>query len=397
MPGSGFLHKPRQVNWRNWSFQIHLWLGLIIGLVVGLVGLTGAAVVFRVEMNRMTTPGTAYVEPAGERVPVDRMLEVLQKDRPNDRLQYVYFDAGPAYAWNFRTQSPEDHRIHTYVDQYRAQIVGQENYHGKFLQWLYDLHADLLLGKPGRTANGFVALTLIILSLTGIVIWWPGLKLWRNGFRYETRANWKRQNYDLHKLAGFWSSAMLLILSVTGAYFSFPDQYKAAAAWLTGTEVITDPPKAQSLWAARAIPVEQYIRTAEQAMPGARAIHVGFPQKEGEPVSLRMKEANDWHRVGLSWVYLEPATGAVLRVDRLRDMPLATKLIRWMTPFHFGRFGERFGAGDWLRVVILVLYLIFGLAPPLLLLTGVLMYWNRVLSKKRARAPLARPVLSSGD
>jgi uncharacterized iron-regulated membrane protein len=119
-------------------------------------------------------------------------------------------------------------------------------------------------------------------------------------------------------------------------------------------------------------------------MPGAHAIQVAFPQNPREAVSVRMKEAHDWHRVGLSYVYFEP-DGTVLRADRFRELPLGARLIRLMSPLHFGRFGEVLGLGYWPVWVFLTLYLLVGLAPPLLLVTGVLMYWNRDLSKRWSR------------
>lgn len=358
-------------------WQVHLWLGLITGLAVGLVSLTGALIVFRVELNRLTTPGTAYVKPQERRVSIDTMMDSIRQAHPQDKFDYVFFEGGKDQAWNFRTLAPNGHRMHTYVDQYTGAIVGRDDYYDKWLQWLFDLHADLLLGKSGRTANGFIAIALAVMAITGLVVWWPGRSLWRTGFRYETRARWRRQNYDQHKLAGFWSSGLLLLLAFTGAYFSFPELYRNTVG---ATELFTVP-RAKTTQAS--ITFEDFIHRAEQALPGINAVNVAFPKKAGDPVTVRLKEENDWHRVGQSYVYFEP-TGPMIRAERWREQSWGLSLIRFMSPLHFGRFGEGFGLGYWPVWIILGIYLLAGLAPPVLLVSGVLMYWNRDLSKRWA-------------
>jgi len=60
---SPFLQSPRTVAWRRWTFNVHLWLALLLGPVLAVVCLTGSIVVFRYELNRLTVPGTAYVTP----------------------------------------------------------------------------------------------------------------------------------------------------------------------------------------------------------------------------------------------------------------------------------------------------------------------------------------------
>src|SRR5262249_28258707 len=154
-----------------------------------------------------------------------------------------------------------------------------------------------------------VGLAAVLMAITGLVVWWPGTAHWLFGFRYLFGASWKRQNYDLHKVVGFYSSLAIAIVALSGAYFSFPSLYRAVAQRVTGTAVTLDPPAASTTWSERHIPMETFIRTAETAQPGARAIAFQFPQKAGDPVTVRTMEARDWHRVGLNYVYLEPADG----------------------------------------------------------------------------------------
>src|SRR5215510_6885294 len=106
-----YIEAPRKSTTRRWLFLIHLWLALIIGPIVGIVSLTGAIVVFRYELNRMTTPGTAYVTPRETpRLTLDEMAARIQAAHPNNTFRTVgWGEAGLDTAWNFRAQSPEGH------------------------------------------------------------------------------------------------------------------------------------------------------------------------------------------------------------------------------------------------------------------------------------------------
>ncbi len=147
---------------------------------------------------------------------------------------------------------------------------------------------------------------------------------------------------------------------------------------------MTEVPKAATGWIDRNVPMEQYIRAAEQAQPGAKAIQLNFPQKAGDPVTVRtMEQPHDWHRMGLNYVYLEPADARVMRSLRFSDANAGTQAILFMYPLHFGRFG-----GHWNRptfYAVMVAYVTLGIAPFVLMITGYLMYWNRSFVKKVRR------------
>src|SRR2546425_1226306 len=83
---------------------------------------------------------------------------------------------------------------------------------------------------------------------------------------------------------------------------------------------LVSPPRASSAWGERRVPLEDFLHAAETAQPGAKAISFSFPQRAGEPVTVRTKEAKDWHRVGLNYVYLEPADARLVRSDRFSEV-----------------------------------------------------------------------------
>lgn len=91
------------------------------------------------------------------------------------------------------------------------------------LSWLIDLHDNLLGGRSGRVVNGIGGLLLVLLCVTGAVVWWPGVKAWRRSLLLQRHVGWKRFNWNLHSVIGFWSVAFLLMWAVTGAYLVFQE------------------------------------------------------------------------------------------------------------------------------------------------------------------------------
>jgi uncharacterized iron-regulated membrane protein len=378
--------QPRRSRVRHWLFQAHLWTGLAIGLVMAVVGITGSLLVFKPELERWMVAEMTLVRPTGPRVPVDVLVETLRRERPAYRISNLYVYRAPELAWNFRATDADGTRVQVYVDQYTGKIVGEDFFRGHFLDWAYELHEALLLGRTGLVANAIFAWLMVLLSVTGMVIWWPGRKHWRKGFRYHAAASWKGQTYDLHKLGGLASAALLVIVSVTGAYYAFPDAYRRVVAGVTDTAATAPTPKSRVT--ARTATVEQIYEAAVRAMPEAEPQILFFPQKPDGIYSLRMRLPGDWVRTGNHHVYLDQYSGAVIRPDYYHARPLGARVIGANGPLHFGTFG-----GNATRV----LWVALGLSPGVLFGTGAVMYWNRVWGKRRAAKRRLSPALAAGD
>lgn len=109
-----------------------------------------------------------------------------------------------------------------------------------FIEWTVNLHGNLLLGKNGRFVNGIGAIALILLSLTGAVIWWPGINHWRRAIVINWRAPFARFNWDLHSAMGFWGLLFVLMWGLSGFYFSFPNLVNAVFAFFDPRDRVTD-------------------------------------------------------------------------------------------------------------------------------------------------------------
>jgi uncharacterized iron-regulated membrane protein len=108
-------------------------------------------------------------------------------------------------------------------------LGGSESRVTRVVEWLVDLHENLLLGTAGRRVNGICAIVLTLLCLTGAVLWWPGITHWRRSLSVNWRSSFARINWDLHSALGFWCFLFVTVWGISGAYFSFPQLFNALA------------------------------------------------------------------------------------------------------------------------------------------------------------------------
>jgi uncharacterized iron-regulated membrane protein len=107
-------------------------------------------------------------------------------------------------------------------------IVFRNEFSGNVaVEWLVGLHENLLAGSTGRWVNGIGAICLVLLCLTGAVIWWPGSKHWRRSMIVDWSAHFPRIIWDLHSALGFWFFGFVAVWGLSGIYFSFPQPFNA--------------------------------------------------------------------------------------------------------------------------------------------------------------------------
>ena len=95
------------------------------------------------------------------------------------------------------------------------------------VEWIVDLHENLLFGTNGRFVNGIGAIGLILLCLTGAIIWWPGIGHWRRAVTVNWKFPFARLSWDLHSALGFWGFLFVLMWGISGLYFAFPQPFNA--------------------------------------------------------------------------------------------------------------------------------------------------------------------------
>jgi uncharacterized iron-regulated membrane protein len=223
-----WLRSPQRVWLRRSIFQVHLWVGIAIALYAIVIGLSGSAIVFREEIERATWPGIFHIAPSPQQITLQETIQHIQTARPHwtafalrdfsDRQQaftvLMRHDSSPLSP-NYRQVS---------FNPYSGEVLLDRLRYAGWLGWLGNLHVYLLAGQTGLKVSGAMAIGLLILCLTGLVLWWPGIARWTAALKLNPNAKWKRLNWDLHSVVGFWTCTALLVVTFTGIDFAFPDQ-----------------------------------------------------------------------------------------------------------------------------------------------------------------------------
>ncbi|MCM4159269.1 PepSY domain-containing protein [Antarcticibacterium flavum] len=213
--------KKKQHIWKKWAGRLHLWLGLLTGIIVFIVAVTGCIFVFHDEIQDLTrdwrkvTPRDAkFVAPS---VLKNNVLELF----PGADASMVVYQTRerPAHVFAIIEESPH----HIYFNPYTAELAHVQDLENDFFLIIEDLHMHLLLPEAiGKQIVGASTLIFILMLITGIILWWPKKKKsFKTNLKIKWNARWRRVNYDWHRTTGFYVSFLALFLALTGLSFSY--------------------------------------------------------------------------------------------------------------------------------------------------------------------------------
>ena len=366
------VHKPRTVAAREWLFQIHLYSGLIAGLYALLIGVTGSALVFAPQMRDWLDRDLTRVAGSGPHISIDQALVAVRAAHPGFKAMSIRMPVDPQDTFRISASHMGGHQY--FVNPFNASIVGEGDTKQDLLAWLQQLHFNLLGGTTGRVVNGVGALMLLLLSGTGLIIWWPGKALLKRAVSVKWKARWPRVNYDLHSAVGFFTLAFTVILSVTGAYYAWPKESQKLVGWFSPLRQKAAPPKLRKHAEGQDLPLGQLMEIARHAVPGAWVSIVMLSHGPGDPVKITHMDGGPREYQNSNYVYLDPRNGRIVRVDDVRTRSAGDAVMAWIGPLHFGTFGG--------GTTVYILWLLLGLSPALLGVSVILMWWNRVAVKK---------------
>ena len=225
-PWQRWVHRPQRMWIRRAIFQVHLWVGLGVGLYVVAISISGSAIVYRRELTRHSAR-KIVVAASGRRMSSEELTLRAQRAYATYEVDYLREAQAPGEPDDIVLERGHK-RIERLFNPYTGADLGDPHSAiERMVEWLADLHDNLLAGWNGRLVNGIGSCLLTLISLTGAVIWWPGIKNWRRSTTVSWKARFPRLNWDLHSALGFWCWFFVLIWGISGIYFCFPGVFGA--------------------------------------------------------------------------------------------------------------------------------------------------------------------------
>ncbi|MGE0593507.1 MAG: PepSY-associated TM helix domain-containing protein [Vicinamibacterales bacterium] len=234
-----WLRQPQTVWLRRAAFQVHLWSGLALGLYVLVLSLSGSVLVFRDQLDAwFETPAPAF-EPGREGLSTEALTEAAQRAYPAHEVTRVGTRFGRRRPVIEIWLEQGEERLERLFNPYTGEDLGDALPRGiRAVLWLAGLHDELLLGETGRRVNGTASAAVALLTLSGAVVWWPGVRNWRRALTVRWRARWPRRFWDLHSAAGAWCFPLILLWAVSGVYLAIPEPFAAVVDAVSDPEAI---------------------------------------------------------------------------------------------------------------------------------------------------------------
>lgn len=380
--------KSKTYGIRAFINDVHLWLGLTSGIIIFLVCLSGTILTFEKEIEQWFKD-EMKVQTTGNKISLSQIV-----DDPNIQAKgqlmaiTVPSDDTTPYQLSIK-EDPKQRRGSTYeVNPYTAEILApQKTGMDDFMFSMFKLHRWLLMDiEWGRPIVGIATIIFLILSISGIVLWFPKKVKWKTvkaGFKIKTSANWKRINHDLHNTLGFYSCLLILIMGITGLCWSF-EGYRDGLSSLMGAKVFGNrgtQPKVdlENLDNDKAIDLEQAVLLANNTLDYNGTLTITLPNEKNPVYGFRKIADDSWSTVAQDQLQIH-TSGEIIHKELYADKPLNVKIASAIRPIHTGEIYGTFS--KWL-------YFLACLIGTSLPITGTIIYINKLKKKSKRRRKLA--------
>ncbi|MGI4759873.1 MAG: PepSY-associated TM helix domain-containing protein [Janthinobacterium lividum] len=297
-------------------------------------------------------------------------------------------EGGPGGRGNGPGKGRPERGSTAYLHPYTGQVLGlQTEKQLPVFKFAEDLHRRLLAGEVGKALSGISALFILVITATGIVLWWPKTRAALTGrLRIKWGASGKRLTHDLHIVLGFYTSLFLFGIALTGVIMSYGWATKGLFT-LTNSQPTVGllvPVSAQPS-SPRQVAYDAALRTGQATYRNAEFWRVGAPKDSLAAIAVSAPSPLPLRSAGLDTLFVDRSTGTALGQHLYARQSAGAQLRRLAKPLHTGEIG-----GVWTKILALVVTLCSLTFP----VTGVLMWLNRTRKKsdKASRRVVAQPL-----
>lgn len=339
--------------------KVHRWAGLIAGIVILLISVTGCILVFENDIERALNAHAMLVTPGATRISLRQAADAVRAEYPVDPPTSMTFPERPTHALLVNLKSG----LAAGVDPYTGQVLGTIRRSRGPALFVHLVHTRLAAGEPGENTVGAFTVMTLFMALSGVYLWWP-----RRIWSLASGRSWRRANFDLHNVLGLYSALFLVVMTVSGVMIAYGPTLDGMVRKLDG------PPRAPSARMASRIVAgaaplspDEAVRIAGETLPGAFVASLNLPPPGVGFYRMTLKFPEDHTPAGRSRLALDQYSGHVLDVQSTRQAPLGTRILNLKRSIHTG---DVFGAPSQALAFLVSL----SLAGQVV--TGFLIWWR---------------------
>ena len=357
---------------RNW-YLVHKWSSLVPTPFLLMLCVTGLPLIFHDEIDALADQdsGTALssAPSAQTGLPLDAMLAEAGQQRPGEVPLFMAFSQDNALLTITTGLAPDadvDDMTLLFFDRATGAAHGPAPA-GGVMEFILDLHTDMLLGLPGMLCLGVMGLSFVVALVSGAVLYAPFMRRLKFG-TLRGSANERAARLDRHNFLGIVTLAWALVIGLTGAINAFADPL--TDSWRDGelAAMTADYADKQPLDPAQYGSLDAAMAAAQTALPGRSPQFVGFP-------------GGDWsspHHYAIFFQGDQPLTQHLLtpalvdartgELTSARDMPALNQALMMSKPLHFG---------DYAGLPLKIIWALLTLATIWVLWTGIMLWLRR--------------------
>jgi uncharacterized iron-regulated membrane protein len=323
--------------------QLHRWVGFSLALVVAFVALSGGLLLFRTPYYRLVYPTVRTPITAAQHTVRADVLTAIETRWKDVGVQLVKFPRPDVNAYQVWLRDGTE----AFVDSQTGAVIDHWRWYERPPALLFELHAHLFAERPGTIVNGMVALIVVAMTLTGVVLWWPGR---RGAFRLRgavPRGSTRPELLRSHAATGVLAAVPILVFVVTGAIMAF---YQPTARVLSLLLDGRAPAEADARVAPQdqpTAPWTQLLTTLDGVFPEGDAVYYYPGTADNARLMFRKRLPGEWHPNGRSYIVVDPFSGRVVQTIDARTQGVATRFMNTIYPVHAATVGgaAMIGAG----------------------------------------------------
>jgi sulfite reductase (NADPH) flavoprotein alpha-component len=373
-------------------FRLHQITGLTAGAVLAVVGVSGGLIGFEQPLLAAFNPQLRIEAPAGVApLPPDALIAAAAQAYPELRARRMAWNGNDTPVTVRMAHGTRRGGTQVMVDPYTAQVLDSPRGTG-FFRAVEDLHRHLAAGAIGKQIVGASTALLLLLAISGLVLRWPRrARAWRAWLKLDLRLRGRSLLWHLHAVIGTWLLAFYVLAALTGLWWSY-DVYRNAVnqmAGVSGSLRPRAPPPGDA--DAPPIAIDAAWTQFRRVVPEATRATVTLGSDPRAPVQLRYQTPDSAHERAWNTLALDARDGHVVTRQRYAELPRGRRFVGALFPLHSGSF---FGTpGLWLMSLA-------SLLMPLFFVTGSWMWLKKrrrgTQSQRSSRVQMAPSASRTG-